>query len=298
MPLYQNSWRAYTVVISILEAAAASTAALSIFFKYRALWQDSFPKRAGCSVLLAAAVCGMHYIALAGTRWKFKEGADWRRIDGGKDQSVKLTIGTFPTTPPVQSPPATEPTPFAVFFSPAISVMCLVIIIASLGLAVRDFWRARKISTDARQIVLASAAFDKMGRMLVKMDGTLPLVVIETDAVLKVRLDLTTYVFVRLGSDALAPSRNTGHHLGAQPAQAHVPVAVLALVQLADSHPLPLADRGRYRCPPGRQEVLDVVLQPDGVLRPKWVARCCSEGQQQEGQGARSVPLAVRRGSL
>lgn len=65
--------------------------------------------------------------------------------------------------------------------------MCLVIILASLGLAAYDFFNARKVSTDARQIVLASAAFDKMGRMLVKMDGTLPLVVIETDAVLKVR---------------------------------------------------------------------------------------------------------------
>lgn len=104
MPLYVNTWRAYTVVISILEAAAASTAALSIFFKYRALWQDSFPKRAGCSVLLAAAVCGMHYIALAGTRWKFKEGADWRRIDGGKEQSVKLTIGTSSLSRPAPSP--------------------------------------------------------------------------------------------------------------------------------------------------------------------------------------------------
>jgi NO-binding membrane sensor protein with MHYT domain len=93
MPLFDIDYRAYTVVISILEASLAATAALSIFFKYRSLWQDSFPKRCGCAVLLAAAVCGMHYIALAGTRWKFKEGADWRRIDDGKAQSVRLTIG-------------------------------------------------------------------------------------------------------------------------------------------------------------------------------------------------------------
>jgi hypothetical protein len=93
--------------------------------------------------------------------------------------------------------------------------MCLVIILASLGLAAYDFFNARKVSTDARQIVLASAAFDKMGRMLVKMDGTLPLVVIETDAVLKVRTlagRCRYRVFSGL-TDACPPVRSAGHHL-------------------------------------------------------------------------------------
>ena len=194
MPLFDIDYRAYTVVISILEACIAATAALSVFFKYRSLWQDSFPKRCGCAVLLAAAVCGMHYIALAGTRWRFKEGADWRRIDGGKAQSVRLTIGACsrPLAPSRHSPfgRLVLTRPPSCLAPAAITVMCLVIILASLGLAAYDFFNARKVSTDARQIVLASAAFDKMGRMLVKMDGTLPLVVIETDAVLKVRREL------------------------------------------------------------------------------------------------------------
>jgi hypothetical protein len=90
--------------------------------------------------------------------------------------------------------------------------MCLVIILASLGLAAYDFFNARKVSTDARQIVLASAAFDKM---LVKMDGTLPLVVIETDAVLKVRTlagRCRYRVFSGL-TDACPSVRSAGHHL-------------------------------------------------------------------------------------
>ncbi len=35
-------------------------------------------------------------------------------------------------------------------------------------------------------IVIASAAFDKQGKLLVRADGMLPMQVIETDAVLKV----------------------------------------------------------------------------------------------------------------
>jgi hypothetical protein len=35
-------------------------------------------------------------------------------------------------------------------------------------------------------IVIASAAFDKQGRLLVRPDGMLPMQVIETDVVLKV----------------------------------------------------------------------------------------------------------------
>jgi hypothetical protein len=65
--------------------------------------------------------------------------------------------------------------------------MCLVIILISVGLAVLDNRTKRKTSKDARQIVVASAAFDKFGRVLVKLNGSLPFQVIETDAGIKVR---------------------------------------------------------------------------------------------------------------
>lgn len=65
--------------------------------------------------------------------------------------------------------------------------MCLVIILISVGLAVLDNRTKRKTSKDARQIVVASAAFDKFGRVLVKLNGSLPFQVIDTDAAIKVR---------------------------------------------------------------------------------------------------------------
>lgn len=64
--------------------------------------------------------------------------------------------------------------------------MCLVIVLISAGLAVLDNRVKRQTSKDARQIVVASAAFDKFGRVLVKINGSLPFQVIETDAGVKV----------------------------------------------------------------------------------------------------------------
>lgn len=63
--------------------------------------------------------------------------------------------------------------------------MCLVIVLLSLGLGVLDVINRRRTVHEARQIVIASAAFDKFGRVLVRLDGSLPLEVIETEAVFR-----------------------------------------------------------------------------------------------------------------
>jgi len=93
MPLYSS----YTVVLAILEACLAATAALFVFFRYRSHWEDSFVKRGLSSLVLAAAVLGMHHIALAGTTWKFRSGMDLdvAMLHGRKSQSTRLTIGEF-----------------------------------------------------------------------------------------------------------------------------------------------------------------------------------------------------------
>ena len=64
--------------------------------------------------------------------------------------------------------------------------MCIVIIVASIAFAIFDWWTRRNIRKKARNIVIASAAFDKTGKLLVKNDGTLPMQVIQTDADLQV----------------------------------------------------------------------------------------------------------------
>jgi hypothetical protein len=68
----------------------------------------------------------------------------------------------------------------------AVSVMCGVIVLISIGFAVWDYLSERDIRSKARKIVIVSAAFDKQGRLLVRPDGHLPMHVIESQADLKV----------------------------------------------------------------------------------------------------------------
>ncbi|KAK8086164.1 FAD dependent oxidoreductase-domain-containing protein [Apiospora phragmitis] len=132
------------VVGSVLIAMAASTAALSLFFLFRASWTGSWWKRGICAVLLAGAVSGMHWCASTGTEYRL----------------VRLSSGTSPLSRNTT----------------VIVVICLSVG-ASLTLAATAIWTAhvmRKTATKAQQIILAAAIFDRAGRILVTPDGLLP----------------------------------------------------------------------------------------------------------------------------
>jgi NO-binding membrane sensor protein with MHYT domain len=54
---------------SVIIAIAATNIALILFFRLRQKWDDAFWKRAGCALLLAGAVSGMHWTAATGTSY-------------------------------------------------------------------------------------------------------------------------------------------------------------------------------------------------------------------------------------
>lgn len=64
---YRCSYHVANVVGSAIIAIFSSTAALGIFFRWRAAWTDSWWRRGICACLLAGAVSGMHWTAAAGT---------------------------------------------------------------------------------------------------------------------------------------------------------------------------------------------------------------------------------------
>lgn len=70
--------------------------------------------------------------------------------------------------------------------------MCAAIVGLAVAFLAFSVMSRKKSSTVARQIVIASAAFDEFGRILVKPDGTLPMQVIETDADISVGHPTTT----------------------------------------------------------------------------------------------------------
>ncbi|KAL7422485.1 hypothetical protein Q5752_003133 [Cryptotrichosporon argae] len=156
LPYLNVSYTAVTVTFALVLACVAATVALTLFFRLRSQWQDSFWKRGVCAIFLAAAVCGMHYLGLGGTSYMAKPGVSPQTLAAGSDQSTRLTI--------------------------AISVMCGCIIVLSLAIAIFDFFIRRDIRNKARHIVVASAAFDSTGKLLVRNDGTIPMQIIQTDA--------------------------------------------------------------------------------------------------------------------
>lgn len=67
---YKCSYAAGNIAGSAIIAVFASTAALGVFFRWRATWTDSWWRRGLCGCFLAAAVSGMHWTAAVGTTYK------------------------------------------------------------------------------------------------------------------------------------------------------------------------------------------------------------------------------------
>ena len=141
---YTSVYTVGNVVGSVIIAVVATIIALTVFFYLRRSWSDALWKRFGCALILAGAVCGMHWTAAVGTRY--------------------------------------YPTPLSYLTSPAqrnsaVIAVAVVSFSACLLLLGLSFWAARRASrakTRAEKVVLASVVFDTEGRIMLTVDGTLP----------------------------------------------------------------------------------------------------------------------------
>jgi NO-binding membrane sensor protein with MHYT domain len=69
---YHCSYHVQNVIGAAIISVIASYVALSVFFRLRQAWTDSWWKRALCGAGLAVAVSGMHWTAAAGTIYHWK----------------------------------------------------------------------------------------------------------------------------------------------------------------------------------------------------------------------------------
>lgn len=152
---FNVSYAPAQTVISILLACVCAIIALTLFFRLRAQWQDSWQRRLLCSIILAVGVSGMHYTGSSGTSYKMKPEQihNLSKLDSSRHGNVTVVI--------------------------IVAVMCFVIFVASTFISVADALHAKETRKRARKIVLASASFDHLGRLLVHADGSLPLVTLE-----------------------------------------------------------------------------------------------------------------------
>ncbi|KAI1366377.1 hypothetical protein F5Y08DRAFT_137105 [Xylaria arbuscula] len=140
---YHCLYETVNVVGSAIIAVAASNAALAFFFLWRASWTNSWWKRGISGAVLAGAVSGMHWCASTGTNYRLI------KLNPNNHFS-RNTVVIFVTV---------------LSFSAAL----VVAVVVAHGALV-----AKSNASKARNVVLATAIFDRAGRILVSPDGLLP----------------------------------------------------------------------------------------------------------------------------
>ncbi|KAH8150696.1 uncharacterized protein LAJ45_05392 [Morchella importuna] len=133
------------VVGSVVIAVVATTIALTLFFILRKNFTNSWYKRVLCAIILSGAVSGMHWTAALGTVYQVNTEAGNRFGHDTRHMTVVITI--------VMS-----------------VVSCFLMLFFAIGVKRA---RAQKYNR-AQKIVLASATFDPLGRLMVLPDGILP----------------------------------------------------------------------------------------------------------------------------
>ncbi|KAL8930136.1 MAG: hypothetical protein Q9208_000753 [Pyrenodesmia sp. 3 TL-2023] len=141
---YTVSYRWEYVLGAAIIAVMAATVALGVFFYLKATWTNTWAKKALCASVLAASVSGMHWVATAGTVYRYKE----RRGKGG-GFSRQATV---------------------------VIVLCLAIgcCIALLTFAIIGQRVKNRAAHRAQQVVLASIIFDNEGKLMVTPEGRVP----------------------------------------------------------------------------------------------------------------------------
>ncbi|KAJ5713409.1 uncharacterized protein N7483_010590 [Penicillium malachiteum] len=142
---YKCSYRVANVVGSAVIAIFSSTAALGIFFRWRATWTDSWWRRGICACFLAGAVSGMHWTAAVGTRYRDRDESQHKTAHVSRSQVVIIC-----------------------------SVLACVSCIILSCCAIVAGGNRRRSTTRAHQLILACAYFDPAGRVMVTPQALLP----------------------------------------------------------------------------------------------------------------------------
>ncbi|KAL3470909.1 hypothetical protein BJX99DRAFT_38012 [Aspergillus californicus] len=142
---YKCTYQAANVAGAAVIAVFASTAALSIFFRWRASWTNSWWRRGVCGFLMALAVSGMHWTAAVGTTYKEHNPSANRGGQLSRTQTV---------------------------------IICSVLACVACGIlsacAIAAGGDHRRLRSQAQQLVLASIFFDPEGRIMVSPHALVP----------------------------------------------------------------------------------------------------------------------------
>jgi NO-binding membrane sensor protein with MHYT domain len=85
---YNCKYNIGNIIGAAIIATFSATLALSIFFRWKAAWMDSWWRRFMCACLLAGAVTGMHWTATVGTSYMHSPGFVGRGSQLSRSQTV------------------------------------------------------------------------------------------------------------------------------------------------------------------------------------------------------------------
>ncbi|GAB7355008.1 hypothetical protein MBLNU459_g5616t1 [Dothideomycetes sp. NU459] len=131
------------IVAACIIAVGDSIIALALFFYFKERWISVFWKRLFCAVILAVAICGMHFTASVGCTYRLEQ--------------------TGTTTPSERN--------IAVIIA---GTLCFVAAISVLIVLCYTNHRNKVLAGRAQQVMLACAYFDEDGNIMVTNEGTLP----------------------------------------------------------------------------------------------------------------------------
>ncbi|KAH8690193.1 putative MHYT domain signaling protein [Talaromyces proteolyticus] len=141
---YRCSYAVGNIVGAAIIAIASATVALTVFFRWKATWSNSWWRRMVCAAFLAGAVSGMHWTAAAGTTYRHQPGTS-----AGGELSRNQTV-----------------------------IICAALSFASCVIlsicAIVAGGNRRRSKTRARQLVLSCVIFDPAGRIMVTPQALLP----------------------------------------------------------------------------------------------------------------------------
>ncbi|GAB7354935.1 hypothetical protein MBLNU459_g5556t1 [Dothideomycetes sp. NU459] len=131
------------IVAAAIIAVGDCMIALSVFFYFKEKWISIFWKRLVCAIILAIAVCGMHFTATVGCTYELKN----LDLSPSSNRHVAVIVA---------------------------AVLCIVAGIALLTILFLQSRRASALAKRAQQVMLACAFFDEHGNIMVTNEGLLP----------------------------------------------------------------------------------------------------------------------------
>ncbi|EKG21424.1 hypothetical protein MPH_01222 [Macrophomina phaseolina MS6] len=131
------------IIGAALIATFSCYVAITLFFHQKEQWINTWWRRIPVAAILAIAVCGMHWTAAAGTKYRLKQ--YYQGAEQARNNNLIVAIS-----------------------------LCVVALFVCFMLMWLTSRRRRQLADRAQHVVLASATFDPDGKILVTQEGLLP----------------------------------------------------------------------------------------------------------------------------